>query len=160
MVCRLAASGTSPAIKEEPERNYPLEGKLKIHRESSSQLVCGREGGIRCWPSAGLSASRKCRLAGERGVAPASRQRFASLQLTAPAARCAAKLNVKATSCRVHVDGGKYVGIPRTDGSFVVHDVPAGTREPQLHQSPALPLGCASRRLTVPPRSMLQTSWK
>ena len=51
--------------------------------------------------------------------------------------RCSlpAKLNVKPTSCRVHIDGGKYVGIPRTDGSFVVHDVPAGTREPQLHQS-------------------------
>jgi hypothetical protein len=28
----LAASGNSPAIKEEPERNYPLEGKIKIHR--------------------------------------------------------------------------------------------------------------------------------
>jgi hypothetical protein len=28
---------------------------------------------------------------------------------------------------RVAVDGGKYIGIPRADGAFVVYGVPTGT---------------------------------
>ena len=42
MLCRLAASGSSPAIKEEAERNYPLEGKLRINRalRNHSHALC------------------------------------------------------------------------------------------------------------------------
>ena len=165
-VCRsLARSASRPRATRRPlRRNRSATIRLRARSRSTVRYSRGEQpaSSARRWRRSLRPHSRAPNSALSRRDSP-----FSSLSLSSPRPAsapdtppdaCAAKLNVKPTSCRVHIDGGKYIGIPRTDGSFVVHDVPAGTRTcPPLPSAAPYP---APPSPTDPRSTATQTSWR